>query len=146
MGKILKYITVTTNLMLTLFCLLHISLNAHQMLYPNLPDIRIYKTDLQKIDFPIVFKMCATETQNSTARYTNVGYENSFDFFQGVSMYNKSLYGWSGHYKNGSTIASVKGIYFNFRFKEFVFFKQFQEIFKLFRHTPECFLRLDQDS
>ena len=82
------------------------------MLYPNLPDIRIYKTDLQKIDFPIVFKMCATETQNSTARYTNVGYEDSFDFFKGVSRYNKSLYGWSGHHENGSTIASVKGKYF----------------------------------
>ena len=79
------------------------------MLYPNLPDIRIYKTDLQKIDFPIVFKMCATETQNSTARYTNVGYEDSFDFFKGVSRYNKSLYGWSGHHENGSTIARVEG-------------------------------------
>ena len=90
MGKILKYITVTTNLMLTLFCLLHISLNAYGMLYPNLPDIRIYKTDLQKIDFPIVFKMCVTETKNSTARYTNVGYEDSFDFFKGVSKYNRA--------------------------------------------------------
>ena len=109
MGKILKFITVTTNLMLTLFCLLHISLNAHQMLYPNLPDIRIYKTDLKDIDFPLVFKFCVMEKHNSTERYTNVGYSSEYELFLGSSMHNSSLYGWSGHTENGSTIAIVEG-------------------------------------
>ena len=142
MGKILKIITVTTNLMLTLFCLLHISLNAHQMLYPNLPDIRIYKTDLKDIDFPLVFKLCVMEKHNSTARYTNVGYEDSFNFFQGVSKYNKSLYGWSGHYENGSTIASVEGKYLIIII---ILFKELRK-FSHFRHSSEYFLRLDQNS
>ena len=113
MGKILNVISVVSiKFMLPLLCLIHISLNGYYMLYPILPDIRIYKTELQSIDFPLIFKMCVAETRNSTARYTSVGYENAYDFFKGVSMYNKSLYGWSGHYKNGSTIASVKGKYF----------------------------------
>ena len=110
MGKILKFITVTLNLILTLFCVSHISLNCYSLIHPKLPDIRIYKTDLNSIDFPLVFKMCVTESHDSNKRYANVGYAHAFDFFKGVSRYNKSFNGWSGHRIDGSTIASVKGI------------------------------------
>ena len=111
------------------------------MLYPNLPDIRIYKTDLKDIDFPLVFKLCVMEKHNSTARYTNVGYEDSFDFFKGVSMYNKSLYGWRGHHQNGSTIARVEGKILStpLIFKETGFIRPFKKSYD-FRHTPEYFL------
>ena len=61
------------------------------------------------IDFPLVFKLCATELRNSYDRYSNLGYKDDFHFFKGVSKYNESLFGWSGHQPNGSTIADVKG-------------------------------------
>ena len=38
-----------------------------------------------------------------------MGYESDVAFFKGKSMYNESLYGWSGHTENGSTISNVEG-------------------------------------
>ena len=60
------------------------------------------------IDFPIIFKICVDETVNKSSRYKNVGYQDSFDFFNGQSMYNSSIFGWTGHTQNGSTLTSTK--------------------------------------
>ena len=91
-------------------CVVHISVNGYFILYPGLPDIRVSKDDLQNIDFPLAFKLCVIEKENISARYTNVGYESDVAFFKGKSMYNESLYGWSGHTDNGSIISNVEGI------------------------------------
>ena len=69
----------------------------------------ILPKNLQDIVFPLVFKLCATETRDTFARYNNVGYVDDFDFFLGRSMYNASLFGWTGHTVNGSTFADVEG-------------------------------------
>ena len=33
------------------------------------------------------------------------------DYFEGVNMSNNSIFGWSGHRKNGSTFESAEGDY-----------------------------------
>ena len=53
--------------------------------------------------------MCVSEIDNSTERYTNLGYKNDYDFYLGRSVYNKSLFGWNGHLQNGSTVGTVEG-------------------------------------
>ena len=109
MGNILKNFILFINLMLVMFCLVHISMNGYYILHPDLPAIRVYKKNLQDIDFPLAFKLCATETRDTFARYNNVGYVDDFDFFLGRSMFNASLFGWTGHTVNGSTFADVEG-------------------------------------
>ena len=109
MEKHLKNIIFCINIILCLVCVVHISVNGYYILYPDLPDIRVSKDDLQNIDFPLAFKLCVIEKENISARYTNVGYESDVAFFKGKSMYNESLYGWSGHTENGSTISNVEG-------------------------------------
>ena len=47
---------------------------------------------------------------NKDARYENIGYNNSNDFFSGTSMFNESLNGWAGFRENGSSLGSPRGL------------------------------------
>ena len=98
-------------------CAVHIGLNGYYILHPQLPDIKVYEVDLKDMDFPLTFKLCATEVKNSYKRYTDLGYTNEFQFFMGKSSYNNTLYGWNGHTPNGSTVGDFEGLqismYFN---------------------------------
>ena len=110
MSKVLKIILKVINLIFFFGCLTHIGMNGYYIFYPELPSIRVYKTHLQTITFPLVFKVCAQDRKNSSMdRYIQFGYNNAYEFFMGKSMFNDSLYGWNGHTKNRSTIANVKG-------------------------------------
>ena len=53
--------------------------------------------------------MCVSEIDNTTDRYTSIGYKNDYDFYLGRSVYNNSLFGWNGHLQNGSTVGTVEG-------------------------------------
>ena len=122
--------------MLVMFCLVHISMNGYYILHPDLPAIRVYKKNLQDIDFPLAFKLCATETRDTFARYNNVGYVDDFDFFLGRSMYNASLFGWTGHTVNGSTFADVEG-------RIIIFVKtNSSNVLHFWRYTSRCFIWL----
>ena len=111
MVKNWKNIVLMINLSLFLLCIAHITMNGFFILYPDLPEIKVYKTNLKNIDFPLAFKFCVKEIENSLDRYTRHGYASDYDFFWGRSMFNKSLFGWGGHLANGSSIADVKGRY-----------------------------------
>ena len=78
------------------------------MLNPDLPSTKTYEKHLTDMKFPLVFRICA---QSSSRRFGNYGYSYDYEYFMGKSMYNRSLYGWNGHIRNGSTIASFQGIY-----------------------------------
>ena len=78
-------------------------------MYPTTPTIRVYKTTLDKIKFPISLLICAHQLQNDSARYEKVGYPDNIYFYYGISKYNNSLLGWHGHTENGSSIGSVEG-------------------------------------
>ena len=74
---------------------------------PEIPQIEIIEEDLSDIPFPVSFRICVDEESDKIKSY---GYNDSFGFFLGTSKFNKSIVGWNGHYSNGSTIGSVKGL------------------------------------
>ena len=107
-----KNIVLMINLSLFLLCIAHITMNGFFILYPDLPDIKVYKTNLKNIDFPLAFKFCVKEIENSLDRYTSLGYASDYHFFWGRSRFNDGLFGWGGHLANGSSIADVKGRFY----------------------------------
>ena len=104
-----KFITPVLNAVLVVACVTHIGINAYYELYPDIPSVREYKTDLGKIDFPVSFKICLKEIENRTERYEKYGYENHWDFFYGNSKIRKHFVGWNGDFENKSSL-TVKGI------------------------------------
>ena len=86
----------------------HFSTIAYDLKHPKHPSIRIRKTDLRNIDFPVNFKFCIGDVRNNE-RFHKLGYVNRFNAFIGSSMFNRSLVGWNGHTQNFSTLMSVRG-------------------------------------
>ena len=79
-------------------------------MFPENPNIRVQRKDLMDIKFPLAFKLCVSRQADSDIEnYKNYGYNGSYDFFRGESMFNASLRGWRGHTRNNSVIGSVKG-------------------------------------
>ena len=89
----------------------HLSIICYQSLNPIVPSIRVFKEDLDKIDFPINFKVCVHELENITARYQKVGYRDSYFFYMGISKFYPRPFvgGWYGHTKDNKTLGSLEG-------------------------------------
>ena len=108
MSSLLHRIVISINTLFVIICLVHISSITYFLIYPEFPDIKIYKRDLSDIEFPLSFKICVSDVNGADKRYKTFGYRNDFNFFSGNSMYNSSIYGWSGHTENGSSLDTVK--------------------------------------
>ena len=74
----LHKISPIINFVLAIACLSHISINAYNTLYPEIPSLKVYEKELGNIDFPISFKLCVREIHNTTKRYEDYGYYNAF--------------------------------------------------------------------
>ena len=94
---------------LTIACFVHLCYLGYYVVHPEFPTITVYQKDLQDIDFPITFRLCINEIENGSARFRRVGYKSFGDMFYGESLYNETIYGWRGHFENGSTFNSVNG-------------------------------------
>ena len=94
---------------LVVACVFHIGLNAFNELYPDLPSVKQYKTDLSNIDFPVSFTICVRENFNETERYKAFGYKREWEWFDGKSNSREGVFGWNGDFENGSSL-TVKGI------------------------------------
>ena len=114
MNSLVKYILQGINVIFIVGCLVHIGLNLYFILYPPLPETKVYQVDLKDIDFPLAFKICVTERDNSTDRYEKLGYKNDYNFFLGRSRFNSSLFGWNGHTENGSILGNVESMQYIF--------------------------------
>ena len=110
MNRLLKHSLQVINIIFVVGCLVHVGLNGYYILYPPLPEIKVYQVDLKNMDFPLTFKLCVTERENSYERYEKLGYRNDFNFFIGRSRHNRSLFGWNGHTEDGSTLGGVEGL------------------------------------
>ena len=77
------------------------------MVHPKYPDVRIYTDDVKNIEFPLSFRLCID--QRNESRFHNFGYADLTTFYRGRSMYNDSVYGWFGHRMNGSTFGGPDG-------------------------------------
>ena len=102
--RIMPYI----NVILTIICLMSSIGVITRVMNPEQPILKVYKTNLQEIKFPISFRICLHESRKILSeRYKKLGYENVNAFFGGVSKFNNSLVGWAGHTKDGGTIFST---------------------------------------
>ena len=109
MSRLLKLLKLPINIILLLICFIHICFISYNILYPELPVIKEYKQDLKDIEFPISFLFCADENGKKNNIYQKYGYKDVYDYFEGKSIFNNSIIGWSGHMKNGSTFDSAEG-------------------------------------
>ena len=105
----MKLITRFINIVLISSCVFHVGNIVNDILNPNLPEISVYKKDLKDIEFPLSFLICIDQLVNADFKYKEVGYDNKYRFFIGESIHNKSVIGWRGHMKNGSTYDKVEG-------------------------------------
>ena len=68
----------------------HVGYIIHELIYPEFPEIVNYKKNLNEIEFPIVFKICANEANTTidAEKFHEVGYRDLYKFYQGQSLYN----------------------------------------------------------
>ena len=109
-GKMINKVGTFLSTSFTIACLIHVAFIGYYIIYPELPDIKIYSKDLKDITFPLVFRLCAQEHQNPKEKYRKIGYDNSMEFFIGRSMYSWKHYGWNGHKKGNKVIGSLENI------------------------------------
>ena len=95
---------------LTILCAVHVLNIGYYNMYPDIPSVRVFKTDLNDIVFPISFKICLKLINDNNTRFRNLGYWNEWHYFIGQSKYDDRKIGWNGHTENGSAIGSVKEI------------------------------------
>ena len=101
-------IDIIFHIFLIISFVVHFGYLTYFMCNPKLPTIQIYDKHLKDIEFPLSFRFCVHQKNEST-RYQRFGYDNEYDFFSGKSMFNGSIIGWAGHKEDGSTHGSVKG-------------------------------------
>ena len=104
---VLRRILKIINFILLIVCIFNSCNVIYSLVYPQLPTIRIYETNLKDIEFPLSFRICLNDINDNTKRYRTVGYRNDYSFFGGISMFNESVVGWGGHNKNGDTIGTT---------------------------------------
>ena len=97
------------NFTLLIICIINSFDVFFRLVNPELPSIREYETNLKDIEFPISFKICLNDMNETYDRYHRLGYEDRKNFFLGRSKYNESHYGWNGHTEDGATIGTTKG-------------------------------------
>ena len=106
-----KNIKYFINVLFLASFLAHLSIICYQSLNPNVPSIRVFKADLNEIDFPFSFKICVKELENITARYEKVGYRDNYYFYLGISKFYPWPFvgGWGGHTEDNKTLGSIEG-------------------------------------
>ena len=109
MQGIEKLASLLLNFILGILCFSHIIILIYSEFHPNLPLIEIVEKDFNEIEFPLSFRLCVFDKENHDDKYKRFGYYKDNRFFTGQNMFNRSIVGWGGHTKNGSTLASVKG-------------------------------------
>ena len=62
----------------------------YTILYPEIPEILVSKKNLNEIEFPMTFRICAFELNDTVSRYQSFGYAHYGDYFRGRSMFNRA--------------------------------------------------------
>ena len=96
---------------LTVVCVVHVIYIGYYNFYPEFPSVRVFKTDLKDIIFPISFKICVEDITENQARFEKLGYWSEWHYFLGQSKFNDKKIGWNGHTENGSTLGSAEKIW-----------------------------------
>ena len=131
-------VVVFINALFSVIFLIHISAIGYNILYPDVPEIIVSKKNLNEIEFPMTFRICAFDLYDTDSKYKLFGYESYKGFFRGMSMFNDTLYGWAGHDQNGSVLGSVEG--------DFLKDKFLLILESIYRCSFWGFFQLDRDS
>ena len=95
-----------------LLFLIHISIIGYYQLYPTETSTRLSERKLDDLDFPVLFKICLNPAFNED-KIKEVGYYSLWSYFTGKGRWRNSnggaVYGWAGHWENGSIVSSIKG-------------------------------------
>ena len=78
---------------------------------PSQTTTVVGETQLDQIDFPVLFKICFKNAFN-LENLQKSGYSTEhgvWGYFTGASRFNKSLYGWAGHTPEGGVGVGVAG-------------------------------------
>ena len=78
--------------------------------WPDITHTDSYQEELHEIEFPVLFRVCI-EPGFVEAELIQAGYDDFSEYFHGRSRHNTSIFGWSGHMKNGQNFTE-KGEYF----------------------------------
>ena len=87
---------------------------AQEQLNPSQTETFLEEKKLDDIEFPVLFKVCFKNSFN-LKNLEEAGYSSVWNYFMGVSMHNKSNYGWAGHRQDGGVGLGVPGIPFFMR-------------------------------
>ena len=104
-----KYLLFVVKITFFIIFIIHTCFIALKIRNPEVPELRVSKRRLGDIEFPLCFKVCFHDMENSRSRFQRYGYKHDYDFFIGKSMFNESIYGWEGHNKFDMTLGPVKG-------------------------------------
>ena len=92
--------------------LIHISIIGYYQLYPTETSTRLSERKLDDLDFPVLFKICLNPAFNED-NIKEVGYYSLWSYFTGKGRWRNrngaAVYGWAGHWENGSIVSSIKG-------------------------------------
>lgn len=116
-GKSLTYII---HIVFTIAFIVHITIVVVSIFNPEIPDVETSEKHLKDIAFPFSFRLCIHKLVDTNEKYTDSGYKNYYAYYKGRSLYNKSLYGFSGHLKNGSTKFNSYEGFFDKIFRYFI--------------------------
>ena len=81
---------------------------AHEQIHPSHTETTLQEKILGDIEFPVVFKICITNSFK-LEKVEEAGYSSVSQYFKGISKYDSSVYGWGGHRSNGTTGLGVQG-------------------------------------
>ena len=70
---------------------------------------RVEERDFYEIEFPLIIKVCISPGFNDTI-LKEVGYDDTFSYFLGISRFNQSFYGWAGHTNTSGIVGNVSGV------------------------------------
>ena len=92
----------------SIILLVQIRLISYAYFWPEKMSTVLIKEDLKSIIFPVIFRVCVIpgidKEMVSKAGYNNYGY------FVGMSRFNSSVLGWTGHSEDGSMNLTSEGM------------------------------------
>ena len=70
---------------------------------------RVEERDFHEIEFPLTIKVCVSPGFNDTI-LKEVGYDDTFSYFLGISRFNQSFFGWGGHTNTSESLGNVSSV------------------------------------
>ena len=64
------------NVLFLTFFIVHLSSIIYQILHPENPEVRIYKTNMKNLQFPVVIKICLKKNSNKDEEFFKEGFQN----------------------------------------------------------------------